>query len=163
MSTPDGPGGGTTDERPLEELLPYLMNRLVSRLNQNLAARLRRQSLTFQHWRVLLVLATRGPRNLSELAEDTLIPQSTLSRLVMRMEEDGFVRRETDEADSRVVNVLLMPHGRLAFDQAYPLGLDEYRKAVAFLSADEERLFAVMLSRMVQGVCGSVTPVDRRK
>lgn len=56
MTAPDDPG----DERPLEELLPYLMNRLVNRLNRNLSARLRREGLTFQHWRVLLVLATRG-------------------------------------------------------------------------------------------------------
>lgn len=159
MTAPDDPG----DERPLEELLPYLMNRLVNRLNQNLSARLRREGLTFQHWRVLLVLATRGPRNLSELAEDTLIPQSTLSRLVMRMAEDGHLRREIDGDDSRVLNVDIEPKGREAFDRAYPLGLDEYRRAVAPLSPEEERLFAGLLTRMVQRVCGSVTPVDRRK
>ena len=32
----------------LDDLLPYLMNRLVSRLNQNLGERLRRHGYSFQ-------------------------------------------------------------------------------------------------------------------
>lgn len=81
----------------------------------------------------------------------------------MRMAEDGHLRREVDGDDSRVLNVDIEPKGREAFDRAYPLGLDEYRSAVALLSPEEERLFAGLLTRMVQRVCGSVTPIDRRK
>ena len=44
----------------LDDLLPYLMNRLVARLNQNLGEDLRKRGFTFQDWRVLAVLASPG-------------------------------------------------------------------------------------------------------
>ncbi len=53
----------------LDDFLPYLMNRLVSRLNRNLDTKLRRQRLTFQHWRVLAVLTAHDPSTVSALAE----------------------------------------------------------------------------------------------
>ena len=55
----------------LDDLLPYLMNRLVSRLNQNLGERLRRRGHSFQEWRVLAVLAADDGITLSQLAEAT--------------------------------------------------------------------------------------------
>jgi DNA-binding MarR family transcriptional regulator len=77
----------------LDDLLPYLMNRLVARLNQNLGERLRRRGYSFQEWRVLAVLAAHDGITLSQLADATVMPQPTVSRLVARLERRQFLRR----------------------------------------------------------------------
>ena len=79
-----------TLEAPLVDLdsfAPYLMNRVIARGNGALSIALRQHELTFQHWRVLLVLVNRGRRTINTLAEETGVPQSTLSRLLTRMDQ----------------------------------------------------------------------------
>lgn len=148
------PGEPASDETiPLESFPPYLMNRLMARLNQNLAERLRKVGLSFQYWRVLLVLAMHGPRNFSALIEETIVHQSTLSRVVSRMEQAGLVARETDKNDSRIVYLQLTPAGRKKFEQAYPLAMAEHRRGMAHLSPEEEAILTRLLQRMVADVC----------
>jgi DNA-binding MarR family transcriptional regulator len=159
MSEHPTEGAGRPDELaagekiPLESFPPYLMNRLMARLNQNLAERLRKVGLNFQYWRVLLVLAMHGPRNFSALIEETIVHQSTLSRVVARMEQAGLVARETDKNDSRIVYIRLTPAGQAKFDEAYPLAMAEHRRGVAHLSPEEEALITRLLQRMVADVC----------
>jgi hypothetical protein len=88
----------------LDDLLPYLMNRLVARLNQNLGERLRRHGYSFQEWRVLAVLAGHDGITLSQLADAAVIPQPTVSRLVARWRVGSFfgaARERAIRASSR--------------------------------------------------------------
>ena len=104
----------------LDDLLPYLMNRLVSRLNQNLGERLRRDGYSFQDWRILAVLAAHDGITLSQLAEATVIPQPTVSRLVASLARRGLLRRRVRTGDSRFVEARITPRGedRLPQDAA---------------------------------------------
>lgn len=105
--------------------VPYLMNRVVHRMNDELHARLREQRLSFQHWRVLALLADAGPSTIAELAEYAVIPHSTLSRVLDRMQEQGLVRRTGSREDRRVARIVLTPAGRRRY-----LGALEATRAV---------------------------------
>ena len=74
----------------LHDLLPYLMNLLVARLNQNLSERLRRRGYSFQEWRVLAVLAAHDGITLSQLADATVIPQPRVNRWWRGSSAGGF-------------------------------------------------------------------------
>ncbi len=97
----------------LDDLLPYLMNRVIARMNQNLADNLRKRGFTFQDWRVLAVLAAHEGTNLTELAEATVIPQPSVSRLAAnlaqarlrraRERQDGFAQRASVHHRRRAV------------------------------------------------------------
>jgi DNA-binding MarR family transcriptional regulator len=54
----------------------------------------------------------RAPIRLSELNRRVLLSQPALSRMVDRMVERGFVRREADERDGRGVRLSLTEAGR---------------------------------------------------
>jgi len=136
----------------LDELLPYLMNRLVSRLNRNLDAKLRRRRLTFQHWRVLAVLTAHDRSTVSVLAELAVIPQATLSRLLARMGERGLVRRSMSRRDSRLVEVRLTPRGRTLYEEIVPLAIEEYRAAIVGFSAREIEWLKTAMRRMQENV-----------
>jgi DNA-binding MarR family transcriptional regulator len=136
----------------LDDLLPYLMNRLVSRLNRNLDTKLRRRRLTFQHWRVLAVLTAHDRSTVSALAELAVIPQATLSRLLDRMGERGLVRRSMSRRDSRVVEVRLTPRGRALYGEILPLAIDEYRTAAQGFSPREIEFLKAAMRRMQSNV-----------
>jgi DNA-binding MarR family transcriptional regulator len=59
-----------------------------------------------------------GPTRISELAKADRCSQPTMSNLVQRQEESGWVRREPDPADSRASLISLTDAGRAELDQA---------------------------------------------
>jgi DNA-binding MarR family transcriptional regulator len=60
---------------------------------------------------VLVALDAR-PHRITELAAIEGLTQPAITRLVDRLQERGLVRRASDPADGRVVNVCLSPEGR---------------------------------------------------
>lgn len=59
-----------------------------------------------------------GPTRISELAKADRCSQPTMSNLVQRQEESGWVRREPDPADSRASLISLTAAGRAELDRA---------------------------------------------
>ena len=134
----------------LDDLLPYLMNRLIARMNQNLADELRKRGFTFQDWRVLAVLAAHEGTNLTELAEATVIPQPSVSRLAANLAKRGYVARENGKTDSRNVHLFITPKGRAVHDKMLPLAVAEYRAAMKGFSAKEYENMRGALLRMMK-------------
>jgi DNA-binding MarR family transcriptional regulator len=58
----------------------------------------------------------RGPRRITDLAELEGLAQPTMTLLVKRLEERGWVAREQDVADRRAVLVALTPTGEAALE-----------------------------------------------
>jgi len=59
----------------------------------------------------LRVLADRGEISQSRLAELMLLTRPTVTRMLQRMERDGYVRRRTDPDDQRLTRVGLTDEG----------------------------------------------------
>jgi DNA-binding MarR family transcriptional regulator len=107
---------------------PYLLNRLAERMNAELRAVLRPFRLTQRHWRVLAFLAPAGPVPIVALARDALIPHSTLSRLLARMERAMLVQRCAGNGrDLRWAAYSLTREGERLYRRALPrvLALNE--------------------------------------
>jgi DNA-binding MarR family transcriptional regulator len=134
----------------LDGLLPYLMNRLTARMNQNLADDLRRRGFTFQDWRVLAVLAAHRGSNLTELAEAAVIPQPSVSRIAANLSRRGYVERENGKRDSRIVHLFLTPAGKKIYDKMLPLAVHEYRAAMKGFSAKESEQLRDAVLRMME-------------
>jgi DNA-binding MarR family transcriptional regulator len=65
----------------------------------------------------VLSAASGGPRRITELAEIEGVAQPTMTLLVKRLEERGWVTRERDPDDGRVVLVSLTEAGATALDE----------------------------------------------
>jgi DNA-binding MarR family transcriptional regulator len=140
----------TNGDMHLDDMLPYLMNRLIARMNQNLAEDLRKRGFTFQDWRVLAVLAVHEGANLTELAEATVIPQPSVSRLAANLAKRGYVARENGKRDSRNVHLFITPKGRAIYDKMRPLAVSEYRAAMKGFSGKEYDDLRGSLLRMMK-------------
>ena len=68
---------------------------------QRFREHLREHGLTEQQWRVLRVLAERGPLQMLELSERSFLLPASLSRTAPMLEEKGLVDRETVGTDRR--------------------------------------------------------------
>jgi DNA-binding MarR family transcriptional regulator len=96
----------------------YLLNRLVSRYNGIIEARLRAIDLDIPYWRVLMILGEHSPRGIREIAEAAVINLSTMTRIVQRMKAAGLVSVTVSASDARVTLVALTKAGEAKLIEA---------------------------------------------
>ena len=82
----------------------------------------REHRLSLTEYEVLRRLSDspEGHRRIQELAEEIHLSQSALSRLVQRLEDDGFVCRNVCDHDRRGVFACVTDAGRKAQAEAHP-------------------------------------------
>ena len=80
----------------------------------------RKHQLSLTEYEVLRRLAgsEKGQLRMQEVAEDIRLSQSALSRLVQRLEEEGFATRGVCEHDRRGVYACITDSGRAAQEAA---------------------------------------------
>lgn len=133
---PGKPGGGTVlfdllrngaggipsmGEIGLNHFAPYLLNRLTARWNAELQEELRPFDLTTVKMRTLAVLSITPGLTINELSVFTVTEQSTMSRTLDALEEQGMIRRIQREDDLRVREVRLTDAGEAAFRAFWPV------------------------------------------
>ena len=74
-------------------------------------------SVTLPQYRALIALATRGPLNVGELADELGIHPSSASRLCTRLVAKRLVRRTTVRGDRRETSLSLTASGRRLVDR----------------------------------------------
>ena len=104
--------------------------------------------LKFEQWRVLLVTARRGPMNIRELSNVTLVPHSTIGRWLTQMETEGLVKRRALPRDQRAVEISITAKGRNLFLRALPIARLEYESAIHTFSPEELDTLMSLLKRL---------------
>jgi DNA-binding MarR family transcriptional regulator len=84
---------------------------VIGRLARQLNATSTVEGLTPTQASVLGLIAFRGPLGLAELTELEGLNPTMLSRVVRKLDEDGLIRRLSDPADLRAVQVEITPAG----------------------------------------------------
>lgn len=90
----------------------------------------------------VLASLDRRPRRVSELADNEGLAQPTMTVIVQRLEQRGFVLRERDPADGRVVVVSLTSDGAAALERLRAAYRSVLRERIASLSQGQIRALA---------------------
>jgi MarR family transcriptional regulator, organic hydroperoxide resistance regulator len=113
-------GGGAqtkaADESLFDDFLPHLIARLAYQLNTDLIEKLRSEGINITRWRILAVLAMGDGITIKEIIDRAMTQQSALSRALMQMEKENYVRRVPRRDDARCVEVYLTDKGRSLFN-----------------------------------------------
>ncbi len=100
----------------------------------------RDSDFSFGHYEILVMLSetpTRA-RRMSELADATQSSRSRLSHAVARLEELGWVRRETCSEDRRGQLAVLTDEGFAALEAAAPMHVESVRRHFFDLLSPEQ-------------------------
>ncbi len=134
--------------KPLDDYLPYLLNRAGARIGASFTEVMRGYGITLPMWRVLAALNEVGGQRMGELARRTAIDASTLSRVVDGMERRGIARRAREDGDARGVAVHATPTGRALTAKIIPVALAYEEIALAGFDDNEARLLKQMLRQV---------------
>jgi DNA-binding MarR family transcriptional regulator len=108
------PGRASAPQDPLKLDLQmcfplYAASRLMTRVYQPLLEPL---GLTYPQYIVLMILWEDAPCPVSHIGARALLNTNTLTPLLKRLEEQGYVRRRRSAVDERVVEVSLSAAGQ---------------------------------------------------
>jgi len=134
----------------LNQFATYLMNRIVVTWNGEMQEALRDYDLTTVKMRTLAVLAITPGVTVNELSLFTVAEQSTMSRMLDAMEEQGLIRRQAREGDLRVREVHPTAAGRDAFARFWPTMYERFSKLFRGVGEDEYQAFVVTLHKLIR-------------
>ena len=98
--------------RFVEGYLGYLLGQANHALYRDFDEQVRAAGLSSIEWRVLATLHDSPPITVSQLAHEVLSKQPTVTKLVQRMGEQGWVTLLADPADQRRTLVTASPAGK---------------------------------------------------
>jgi DNA-binding MarR family transcriptional regulator len=117
------------------------------------------EEVTLTQYRSLVVLASRGPQSMAELADAVAVTPPTASRLCDRLVKKGLVRRRTDRHDRRQVQIALTPLGRDLVDAVTDRRRQEIADLLVAIPTKTQRSVVVALSQLAEAA-GEVPEQD---
>lgn len=135
-------------DRPrfVDSYLGYLLGQANYALYKDFDAHVRAAGLSSIEWRVLAALHDSEPLTVGQLANEVLSKQPTVTKLVQRMAEQGWVALQADASDQRCTLVAATAAGKRLVK---PL-VDEARHHEARMLRSLEATEKVALRRLLE-------------
>jgi DNA-binding MarR family transcriptional regulator len=142
----------TLGEIGLNQFAPYLMNRIASRWNGHMADALKAHDMTTAKMRALAVLSVSASVTINELSLYAVTEQSTMSRTLDSLEEQGYIRRQPRVDDMRVRDVTITEEGRAAFEAVWPTMYDLLMQLFDGIEDEEYAAFTGTLHKILRNI-----------
>jgi DNA-binding MarR family transcriptional regulator len=152
----------------LDDLLLYRLNRLQATAGGMVVRYCEGQfGITRREWRILALLASRGPMGSSELAEHAHLDRPRTSKAVTTLAGKKLLSRTSRVGDARQIQLELTPTGCALHAQLFPLVVQINQDVLRVLQPQEISLLADMLARLqhsadVLAAEGGLPLADRR-
>ena len=117
------------------------------------------EEVTLTQYRTLVVLASRGPQRLAELAEAVAVTPPTATRMCDRLIKKGLVVRRNDRGDRRLVRLSLAKRGRDLVDEVTRRRRQEIVQLVGAVPPDQRLAMVDSLQRL-SAAAGEVPEQD---
>lgn len=117
------------------------------------------EDVTLTQYRSLVVLASRGPKTVAELADVVAVTPPTASRLCDRLVKKGLIRRRAGRHDRRQVHIALTETGRELIDAVTVRRRREIADLLAAIPLETQRSVVAALTQLAQ-VAGEVPEQD---
>lgn len=140
---PDGEAVPSVDLR-----VSFQVHRVNAKLAQVANRLFRAQKLDLISSRILVFLLERGEMRVGDLVELMVLPQSTISHQLQRLDKRKLLRRRRMREDNRSVAVVLTPLGREVAQACNDLSKDVYQRLVENLSEEDIARLTMLLGRM---------------
>ena len=136
----------------LQQFAPYLINSVSLSWTTHLAVALKAHDMTTTKMRALAVLSIASPVTINELSQYALTEQSTMSRTLDTLEEQGFILRKPRAEDLRVRDVEITQPGRDAFAKVWPTMYDLLLKMFDGIDNEEYKAFTATMHKMMANI-----------
>ncbi|MBV8745631.1 MAG: MarR family transcriptional regulator [Xanthobacteraceae bacterium] len=130
----------------------YHTVRMLARYYTRMNAVLKPSGIDVARWRVLILLAERDVMTISEIAEESVVHISTMTKTITRMAGQGLVAVRTSSTDARATEVMVTPAGRKLLEQTREQVKGVFKDALRGLSKTEVQLLNSLSARVFENL-----------
>ena len=135
--------------RFVDDYLSYLLGRASHAVYKEFHNEVKAAGLSSLEWRVLATLANGHRYTIGDLAHDVLAKQPTLTKLIQRMEQSGWVESGADESDARRTLVYETAKGRAVVMRLIRAAKAHEKQVLSGFSANEVATLKKILNTLV--------------
>ena len=135
--------------RFVDDYLSYLLGRASHAVYQEFHSEVKAAGLSSLEWRVLATLANGHRYTIGDLAHDVLAKQPTLTKLIQRMEQNGWVESGADEGDARRTLVCETAKGRAVVLRLIRAAKAHEKRVLAGFSTNEVATLKKILHALI--------------
>jgi len=108
--------------------------------------------LTGPQFGVLRRLNIHGELCLSEISEKLNVTEGNITGIIDRLEREGYVYRERDKDDRRVIHIKLAPEGERIYNEVYPGYRQRIDQLMGCLTEEEQKQLSYLLDKLRRGI-----------
>lgn len=133
----------------LEDSLNFNIYRTSLLLRREFIRSLAGHGITPEQWQVMAVLEySKNPVSQREIVELSLKDKHTISRIISKMEKNGWVTKNQDSKDARITVICLTTAGQVLAKKIPGILKKRFKRIKNTISEDEKRAALVTLKKM---------------
>ena len=142
------PNGGKRASPPARTRVTFLIHRVNAKIAQVANPLFRIHALDLVSSRIIVLLLEQREMRVGEIVEHMVLPQSTISHQVLKLEKRKLLRRRRAADDNRSVAVSLTRKGVAVAHECNALSLAVYRHIIEGLSGAEADTLRALLGKL---------------
>lgn len=137
----------------LDDCIGFITNKGAKKLAEEFSRRLQEHDVTRAQWIALFYIGKGEGIFQKELSDYMNIKESSMVRLMDRMEKEDLVVRKKEVSDRRITRLVITEKGKILREKLIPLGQSFNVDATKDISEEELKTFKDVLARMIKNVC----------
>src|SRR5476649_486646 len=113
--------------------------------------------VTAAQFKVLIIIAQYEVDTPAELCRHLSLDSGSMTRMLDRLEQKGFLARQRSEADRRQVQLMLTEEGQKLADRLPHIGADAMNELAGAISPDELKTLELILKKILVAAGDSIT------
>lgn len=142
-----------TDALPdfdLERYLPYQFVVLSARLSSNLAKQYKKEfGISIPEWRVLLNVGYSKDLSVRDIEKRVSLERSKVSRAASKLEAKGYLAKQTDNRDRRLLQLTLTQEGIELLGKLIPIA-ESFQTELNLILGEDKAALQMALDRLME-------------
>ncbi|MFR1707706.1 MAG: MarR family winged helix-turn-helix transcriptional regulator [Clostridium sp.] len=137
----------------LDDCIAFITNKSAKRLADEFNRRLQEHGSTRVQWIALFYIGKALEISQKELSDYMDVKESSMVRLIDRMEKEELVERRKDPEDRRITKIILTDKGKFLREELMPIGEEFQDDVLKGISKEDMGIFKEVLQRMTDNIC----------
>lgn len=137
----------------IDDCIGFITNKGAKKLADEFNKRVQEYGMTRVQWIALFYIGKSDGIFQKELSDLMNVKESSMVRLIDRMEKEDLVIRKKQANDRRVTSIFLTPKGKELREKVLPLGQEFQDDATKEISSEELDNFKKVLEKMIKNIC----------
>lgn len=137
--------------------LGLLLGRAALLKDRILDTHMEPHGITAAQFKVLIIIAQYGVDSPAELCRHLSLDSGSMTRMLDRLEQKGFLARQRSEADRRQVQLVLTDEGQKLADRLPHIGADAMNELAGAVTPQELKTLEHILKKMLLAAGDSIT------